>query len=660
MNVYLVRHGEREDGLTNVHWRLEDANPGLTPVGVEQAHLTGRRLSERGVDHVFASPFHRTVETAAEIAAALGVQTRVEDGLSEVLLPTMYDAHPLLALPGTASSAPPRHRQQRQRQRRWKEEGLLPYVDCAYVSATEMPAFPETEVHAARRCARAFEAVVRVAAAAESAAAAAGRGAGHASGPIGSGGVLNIAIVTHAYVVESIAKHLFRLGGGGRSRTAAAADAAAASALFDSCASQRSFVASSTVAPCSIARFSASSWPLAAGQGWDAVSLGDVSHLRGGFAPPLRVPSAASLARSASLAGGAAVGATPQPSECKRHLRARRGATAAAARGGGGGGSSGLPLRAGRCPPDEAVRLSQANVRRLAAALRDASGAHRALLRRQARAAAARNAAGSPLCRAVAACPRVLRAVLSFLPTHAPERTFASTLCTRVFARGQGGRAAPSPDSSSSSVSTSSRGDAAVAAAAAAVVVGTHHRPGGVPAAGPPPNALNFTATTVFGCCTDDAGCCGSSRAGGPVAKCIGFDSTLSLGTPPRVPADGQQLLLLRSGGDGSSSSSPSAVSCAGGLAHIPPVSPLCLGGLLGSAARGRAHASPSSPPPTPTPPLPPRSTPPRSLWAREGSHASMIAHIVSSDNAEPAHEAGGSARRRFPAQTPPPASQAA
>eukprot|EP00754_Rhynchopus_humris_P044198 Rhum_TRINITY_DN3912_c0_g1::Rhum_TRINITY_DN3912_c0_g1_i1::g.12432::m.12432 len=355
MNVYLVRHGEREDGLTNVHWRLEDADPGLTPVGVEQAHLTGRRLSERGVDHVFASPFHRTVETAAEIAAALGVQARVEDGLSEVLLPTMYDAHPLLALPaaaagdGSGASAPPPVRQQRQprhRQRRWKEEGLLPYVDCAHASATEMPAFPETEAQAARRCARAFEAVVRVAAAAEAAAAGRG-GAGHASGPVGSSGVLNIAIVTHAYVVESIAKHLFMLGGGGR-RTAAASADAAASTLFDSCASQRSFVAASTVAPCSIARFSASRWPLAAGQGWDAVSLGDVSHLRGGFAPPppQRVPSVASLARSTSL-----VGATPQPSECKRLLRARRGATAVTSRGGGGGGSGGLPLRAGRCPP---------------------------------------------------------------------------------------------------------------------------------------------------------------------------------------------------------------------------------------------------------------------------------------------------------------------
>ena len=69
--VWLVRHGNRQD-FVDRSWRETAARPHDPPLsadGREQARETGRFLAGEPIDHLFASPFLRAVETAARRAA---------------------------------------------------------------------------------------------------------------------------------------------------------------------------------------------------------------------------------------------------------------------------------------------------------------------------------------------------------------------------------------------------------------------------------------------------------------------------------------------------------------------------------------------------------------------------------------------------------------
>lgn len=95
--IWIVRHGNRSDFM-NPDWaktaeRPDD--PDLSPDGVEQAMDTGRRLAGEGIAHCFASPFYRTVQTAAHIAEACGLSVRLEEGLAEWLNPEWFDRSPV-------------------------------------------------------------------------------------------------------------------------------------------------------------------------------------------------------------------------------------------------------------------------------------------------------------------------------------------------------------------------------------------------------------------------------------------------------------------------------------------------------------------------------------------------------------------------------------
>lgn len=62
--IYFVRHGETV--LNAAHIR-QDNTGGLTDVGREQAKATGLRLSKMHIEHMYVSPYERTVETAGII-----------------------------------------------------------------------------------------------------------------------------------------------------------------------------------------------------------------------------------------------------------------------------------------------------------------------------------------------------------------------------------------------------------------------------------------------------------------------------------------------------------------------------------------------------------------------------------------------------------------
>ncbi len=82
MELLLIRHA------LPVRITTEDsggapADPGLTEAGRDQAARLAAWLRAEEVDGVVSSPLRRATETAAPIAAALGLTTQVVDGLHE-------------------------------------------------------------------------------------------------------------------------------------------------------------------------------------------------------------------------------------------------------------------------------------------------------------------------------------------------------------------------------------------------------------------------------------------------------------------------------------------------------------------------------------------------------------------------------------------------
>lgn len=94
--IWIVRHGNRED-FQNPGWARSAErpfDPALSPDGEIQAQELGRSLRDgpnisteraRTIDRIFASPFLRTIQTAAHIADALGLPIYAEPGLGEIL-----------------------------------------------------------------------------------------------------------------------------------------------------------------------------------------------------------------------------------------------------------------------------------------------------------------------------------------------------------------------------------------------------------------------------------------------------------------------------------------------------------------------------------------------------------------------------------------------
>jgi len=86
--LLLVRHGESEEADVGRPFALVDGHgdPGLAPQGRVQAQAVCARLASEGVDAVVVTSLRRTTETAAPLAARLGVDPLVERDLREVNL----------------------------------------------------------------------------------------------------------------------------------------------------------------------------------------------------------------------------------------------------------------------------------------------------------------------------------------------------------------------------------------------------------------------------------------------------------------------------------------------------------------------------------------------------------------------------------------------
>jgi probable phosphoglycerate mutase len=86
--VLLVRHGESAPAHPDRPFPLVGGHgdPELDPVGVQQAELLADRLQHEIIDAIYVTTLQRTHQTAAPLAARLGVKPVVEPGLREVFL----------------------------------------------------------------------------------------------------------------------------------------------------------------------------------------------------------------------------------------------------------------------------------------------------------------------------------------------------------------------------------------------------------------------------------------------------------------------------------------------------------------------------------------------------------------------------------------------
>jgi probable phosphoglycerate mutase len=87
-DLLLVRHGASEAYLEGSPFPLVDGHgdPPLSPEGVVQAEQVCARLAGAGVEAIYATNLRRTAQTAAPLAARLGLDVGVEADLREVHL----------------------------------------------------------------------------------------------------------------------------------------------------------------------------------------------------------------------------------------------------------------------------------------------------------------------------------------------------------------------------------------------------------------------------------------------------------------------------------------------------------------------------------------------------------------------------------------------
>jgi probable phosphoglycerate mutase len=86
--VLLVRHGASQDAVPGEPFELVEghADPALSPIGEQQAELVCARLAADPPDTFFVTSLRRTVQTAAPLVAATGLEPTVIPELSEVHL----------------------------------------------------------------------------------------------------------------------------------------------------------------------------------------------------------------------------------------------------------------------------------------------------------------------------------------------------------------------------------------------------------------------------------------------------------------------------------------------------------------------------------------------------------------------------------------------
>jgi probable phosphoglycerate mutase len=86
--VLLVRHGASQDAVAGEPFEMVEghSNPPLSAIGEAQAQAVGARLAATPPDTLFVTSLQRTVQTAAPLVAATGLEPTVIPELSEVRL----------------------------------------------------------------------------------------------------------------------------------------------------------------------------------------------------------------------------------------------------------------------------------------------------------------------------------------------------------------------------------------------------------------------------------------------------------------------------------------------------------------------------------------------------------------------------------------------
>lgn len=79
--MYLVRHATADRSL-NIPYALPPGPP-LTEWGRAEAQQAADWLAGRGIEHIFASPFERTTQTAAMLVDRLGLDVTFTNALQE-------------------------------------------------------------------------------------------------------------------------------------------------------------------------------------------------------------------------------------------------------------------------------------------------------------------------------------------------------------------------------------------------------------------------------------------------------------------------------------------------------------------------------------------------------------------------------------------------
>lgn len=87
-DILLIRHGETQAAKRGEMFPMIDGqgDPALRPEGETQAIAVGERLKSEAIHAIYVTTMQRTHQTAAPLAAALGITPRVEADLREVFL----------------------------------------------------------------------------------------------------------------------------------------------------------------------------------------------------------------------------------------------------------------------------------------------------------------------------------------------------------------------------------------------------------------------------------------------------------------------------------------------------------------------------------------------------------------------------------------------
>ena len=87
-DILLIRHGETQAAKRGEMFPMVEGqgDPALRPEGEAQALAVAERLKDEAIDAIYVTTMQRTHQTAAPLAAALGITPRVEADLREVFL----------------------------------------------------------------------------------------------------------------------------------------------------------------------------------------------------------------------------------------------------------------------------------------------------------------------------------------------------------------------------------------------------------------------------------------------------------------------------------------------------------------------------------------------------------------------------------------------